>query len=69
MPSKFIKQGAWEKIERLTVKAVIELNTPINDTKVLEYVVEKGLASLTVADVRAAMADRSTSEIASHQKN
>lgn len=50
-------QRVWDEVQKLTAKAVTEIQIPVNDTKVLEYVIEKGLASLTVADVRAVKTD------------
>tara|TARA_B110000503_G_scaffold138540_1_gene224939 strand:+ start:665 stop:928 length:264 start_codon:yes stop_codon:yes gene_type:complete len=54
MPSKFITAGAWKAIERLTVDCVTELQVPIKDTEMLNYVIIKGIANLKVADIRAA---------------
>jgi hypothetical protein len=54
MPTKFITAAAWKSIERLTVDCVTELQVPIKDTEMLNYVIVKGIASLKVADIRAA---------------
>ncbi|MDW6883912.1 hypothetical protein RNO86_22630 [Escherichia coli] len=52
MPTKHIDKDAWKKIEELTVKATILLNTPIKDTDVLKKVILKGLDYISDDDLK-----------------
>ncbi|EIM5291240.1 hypothetical protein LNM18_003918 [Salmonella enterica subsp. enterica serovar Ealing] len=52
MPTKHIDKDAWKKIEALTVKATILLNTPIKDTDVLKTVILKGLDYISDDDLK-----------------
>lgn len=52
MPTKHINDVQWRKIEKETVKAVSILAIPVKDTKMLEWVIEKGLENLTEDDYR-----------------
>lgn len=50
MPSKHIKDESWKKIEKVTVKAVIQTMTSIKETEMLDYIIEKGLKALDEID-------------------
>ena len=50
MPTKHINDVQWRKIEKETVKAVTMLALPVKDTKVLEWIITKGLESITEDD-------------------
>ncbi|EBU3703942.1 hypothetical protein B9U77_26410 [Salmonella enterica] len=52
MPTKHINDVQWRKIEKETVRAVTTLGIPIKDTKMLEWIIEKGLKSITEDDYR-----------------
>ena len=52
MPTKHINDVQWRKIEKETVKAVTTLGIPVKDTKMLEWIIEKGLKSITEDDYR-----------------
>ncbi|ECK2138238.1 hypothetical protein FQW43_00010 [Salmonella enterica subsp. enterica serovar Enteritidis] len=52
MPSKHINDAQWRKIEKETVKAVTLLAIPVKDTKMLEWVIAKGLENITEDDYR-----------------
>ncbi|EJA5110865.1 hypothetical protein P4P50_002429 [Salmonella enterica] len=52
MPTKHINDVQWRKIEKETVRAVTTLGIPVKDTKMLEWIIEKGLKSITEDDYR-----------------
>ena len=52
MPTKHINDVQWRKIEKETVKAVTMLAFPVKDTKVLEWIITKGLESITEDDYK-----------------
>jgi hypothetical protein len=52
MPTKHINDIQWRKIEKETVRAVTTLGIPVKDTKMLEWIIEKGLKSITEDDYR-----------------
>lgn len=52
MPTKHINDVQWRKIEKETVRAVTTLGIPVKDTKMLEWIIEKGLKSITKDDYR-----------------
>ncbi|HGN0302650.1 MAG: hypothetical protein ACLTQE_14460 [Proteus mirabilis] len=52
MPTKHINDNTWRLVEKETVKAVIELKVPVKDTEVLEWLIRKGLESMTEEDYR-----------------
>lgn len=52
MPSKHINDAQWRKIEKETVRAVTLLAIPVKDTKMLEWVITKGLENITEDDYR-----------------
>lgn len=52
MPTKHINDVQWRKIEKETVKAVTMLALPVKDTKVLEWIITKGLESITEDDYK-----------------
>ena len=43
MPTKHINDVLWRKVEKETVKVVTTLAIPVKDTKVLEWIIAKGL--------------------------
>ncbi len=52
MPTKHINDVLWRKVEKETVKVVTTLAIPVKDTKVLEWIISKGLESITEDDYR-----------------
>lgn len=52
MPTKHINDVLWRKVEKETVKVVTTLAIPVKDTKVLEWIIAKGLESITEDDYR-----------------
>lgn len=52
MPTKHINDNTWRLVEKETVKAVIELKVPVKDTEVLDWLIRKGLATMTEDDYR-----------------
>ncbi|MCY6502672.1 hypothetical protein [Escherichia coli] len=42
----------WRKIEKETVRAVSTLAVPVKDTKMLEWIIAKGLETITEDDYR-----------------
>lgn len=52
MPTKHINDVQWRKIEKETVRAITTLGIPVKDTKMLEWIIEKGLKSITEDDYR-----------------
>lgn len=50
MPSKHIDKTIWEKVEKETVKAVLETKQNVKDTKMLNYLILKGLNEMTEKD-------------------
>lgn len=50
MPSKHIKDDKWERIEKLTVKAVIQTRKSIKERDILDLVLQKGLDSIDEVD-------------------
>ncbi|RBW67236.1 hypothetical protein DS893_00030 [Vibrionales bacterium C3R12] len=43
MTTKHIKDTTWSKVEKMTVKAVIETKTSIKETEMLDYLINLGL--------------------------
>lgn len=43
MATKHIKDTTWKKVEKMTVKAVIETKTSIKETEMLDYLITIGL--------------------------
>ncbi|MFZ3896671.1 hypothetical protein [Salmonella enterica] len=52
MPTKHIDKDAWKRIEELTVKATILLNTPVKDSEILKKVIAKGLSVIDDDDLK-----------------
>ncbi|PNN05678.1 hypothetical protein [Citrobacter koseri] len=52
MPTKHINDVQWRKIEKETVRAVSTLAVPVKDTKMLEWIIAKGLETITEDDYR-----------------
>lgn len=52
MPTKHINDVLWRKIEIETVRAVTKLAIPVKDTKMLEWIIAKGLETITEEDYR-----------------
>ncbi|EPL6456948.1 hypothetical protein N0G65_004155 [Providencia rettgeri] len=52
MPTKHINDNTWRLVEKETVKAVIELKVPVKDTEVLDWLIRKGIESITEDDYR-----------------
>ncbi|CDG21370.1 conserved protein of unknown function [Xenorhabdus poinarii G6] len=52
MPTKHINDSIWRLVEKETVKAVIELKEPVKDTTVLEWLIRKGLDTISDEDYR-----------------
>ncbi|MDN0089386.1 hypothetical protein AB7X21_01905 [Providencia rettgeri] len=52
MPTKHINDSTWRLVEKETVKAVIELKIPVKDTEVLDWLIRKGIESITEDDYR-----------------
>ncbi|EGR9572871.1 hypothetical protein QMI54_004830 [Salmonella enterica] len=52
MPTKHINDALWRRIEKETVKAVIETKAPVKDTTMLEWIIKKGLETITEEDYR-----------------
>jgi len=47
MPTKHIDDLTWHKVEKATIKAVIELQAAVKDTEVLKWLILKGLEEFT----------------------
>jgi len=43
MPSQHIKEETWARVEKETVKAVIQTRTTLKPTEVLDLIIKKGL--------------------------
>lgn len=43
MTTKHIKDTTWGKVEKMTVKAVIETKTSIKETEMLDFLINLGL--------------------------
>lgn len=52
MPSKHIPESTWRKVEKETVKAVVQTQTSIKDTEMLNLLIIKGLEHITEDDYR-----------------
>lgn len=52
MPTKHIPETTWRKVEKEMVKVVVELQTPVKDTEVLNWLILKGLEKITAEDYR-----------------
>tara|TARA_R110000822_G_scaffold250407_3_gene377658 strand:- start:372 stop:545 length:174 start_codon:yes stop_codon:yes gene_type:complete len=52
MPTKHINDAVWRKVEKETVKAVVETKEPIKDTDVLNWLIERGLRTIEKEDYR-----------------
>ena len=50
MATKHIKDGTWSKVEKMTVKAVIETKISIKETEMLDYLINLGLEKFTETD-------------------
>lgn len=50
MATKHIKDTTWKKVEKMTVKAVIETKTSIKETEMLDYIINLGLEKFTEED-------------------
>jgi len=50
MPTKHIDENTWRKVEKETVKAVIQLQSAVKDTEVLRWLILKGLEEMTPED-------------------
>lgn len=52
MPTKHINSATWRKVEKETVKAVVETREPIKDTDVLNWLIERGLQGIEKEDYK-----------------
>ncbi|WP_194830876.1 hypothetical protein [Vibrio parahaemolyticus] len=52
MATKHIKDTTWTKVEKMTVKAVIETKTSIKETEMLDYLINLGLEKFAEEDFR-----------------
>ncbi len=50
MATKHIKDTTWKKVEKMTVKAVIETKTSIKETEMLDYLINLGLEKFEEED-------------------
>lgn len=50
MTTKHIKDTTWTKVEKMTVKAVIETKTSIKETEMLDYIINLGLSKIEEDD-------------------
>ncbi len=50
MATKHIKDTTWAKVEKQTVKAVIETKTSIKETEMLDYLINLGLEKFSETD-------------------
>ncbi|MCY1541506.1 hypothetical protein D9M68_772020 [compost metagenome] len=50
MPTKHIDDATWRKVEKETVKAVVQLQASVKDTEVLRWLILKGLEEMTPED-------------------
>ncbi|MGR3807801.1 hypothetical protein [Pasteurella testudinis] len=51
MPTKYINENAWKKIEELTLSTIIQTKFMLKETEVLQVVIEKGLQQLSDDDL------------------
>ncbi|CAK1828616.1 Repressor [Vibrio crassostreae] len=52
MATKHIKDSTWVKVEKMTVKAVIETRTSIKETEMLDFLINLGLEKLDEDDFK-----------------
>ncbi len=50
MATKHIKDTTWTKVEKKTVKAVIETQKSIKETEMLDYLINLGLEKFSEED-------------------
>lgn len=50
MPAQHIKQSTWARVEKETVKAVIQTKAHLRPTEVLDLLINKGLQSIYPED-------------------
>lgn len=50
MPVKHIPETIWKKVEKEHVKAIIHTQRHIKESEFIEFVLKRGLASLTSED-------------------
>jgi hypothetical protein len=50
MPTKHINDSTWRLVEKETVKAVVTLQKSVKDTEVLNWLILKGLETITEKD-------------------
>ncbi|SMB82310.1 hypothetical protein SAMN05660772_02048 [Pasteurella testudinis DSM 23072] len=51
MPTKYINENAWKKIEELTLSTIIQTKFMLKETEILQVVIEKGLQQLSDDDL------------------
>jgi hypothetical protein len=61
MPSQHIKTETWKKVERETVKAIIQAKKNIRTTEILDMLIQKGLEKATPADYKSLVEKQSSS--------
>lgn len=52
MPSKHVSEETWRLVEKETVKAVQELEKAISETKVMDFLIRKGIQAVNPEDYR-----------------
>lgn len=50
MPNKHIDEATWRKVEKETVKAVVQLQASVKDTEVLRWLILRGLEEMSPED-------------------
>ena len=52
MPTKHIDQKTWEKVQNLTVKAVIATQKPLKEGEILNFLIKKGIKEITEEELK-----------------
>lgn len=52
MPSKHVNDDTWRLVEKETVKAIKELEKAVPETKVMDFLIRKGIEAVEVEDYR-----------------
>lgn len=50
MPSQHIKEDTWRKVEKETIRAIIQTKTNIRTTEMLDLLIRKGLEVIDEID-------------------
>ncbi|MGV6989199.1 hypothetical protein ACWA5Z_09990 [Testudinibacter sp. P80/BLE/0925] len=51
MPTKYVNEALWKKIEEMTISTVIRTQSMIKETEILHAILAKGLESVSESDL------------------